>query len=201
MNILGINAYHATPSAALVCDGKLYAAVEEERFNRAEITAARLPCRCDSLLLEGSRVSPWLISIHVAVAAQSLCPPRHKTLLRLAHAVLRSANVQSNHENSPEFPRRSPERSTPTPAKLKSKFHRVSTTRRISPAHSSFPPFEQARPAFRRRPRDFASSMWGTGSGNRMRIDGAIAFPHSLRASITARSPNISAPEIWRDTK
>ena len=27
---------------------------------------------------------------------------------------------------------------------------------------------------------DFASSMWGLGSGNRMRIDGAIAFPHSL---------------------
>jgi len=27
---------------------------------------------------------------------------------------------------------------------------------------------------------DFASSMWGTGSGNRMEVHGAIAFPHSL---------------------
>ena len=27
---------------------------------------------------------------------------------------------------------------------------------------------------------DFASSMWGSGDGNRMRIDGSIAFPHSL---------------------
>src|SRR5260370_15415468 len=27
---------------------------------------------------------------------------------------------------------------------------------------------------------DFGSSMWGVGQGNRMRIDGAIAFPHSL---------------------
>ncbi len=34
MNILGINAYHGDASAALVQDGKLVAAVEEERFNR-----------------------------------------------------------------------------------------------------------------------------------------------------------------------
>ena len=34
MNILGINAYHGNASAAILCDGKLIAAVEEERFNR-----------------------------------------------------------------------------------------------------------------------------------------------------------------------
>ena len=34
MNIIGINAYHGDASAALLVDGKLIAAVEEERFNR-----------------------------------------------------------------------------------------------------------------------------------------------------------------------
>ena len=34
INILGINAYHGDASASLVIDGKLVAAVEEERFNR-----------------------------------------------------------------------------------------------------------------------------------------------------------------------
>ncbi len=34
MNILGINAFHGDASAALVVDGQLVAAVEEERFNR-----------------------------------------------------------------------------------------------------------------------------------------------------------------------
>lgn len=34
MRILGINAYHGDASAALVIDGRLVAAVEEERFNR-----------------------------------------------------------------------------------------------------------------------------------------------------------------------
>ena len=40
MNILGINAYHGNASAALVSDGRLIAAVEEERFNRVKYAAA-----------------------------------------------------------------------------------------------------------------------------------------------------------------
>src|SRR5260221_13374372 len=39
MNILGINAYHGNASAAVVCDGKLVAAVEQERFNRVKYAA------------------------------------------------------------------------------------------------------------------------------------------------------------------
>ena len=34
MKIIGINAYHGDASAALVVDGQLVSAVEEERFNR-----------------------------------------------------------------------------------------------------------------------------------------------------------------------
>ena len=36
MYILGINAYHGDASAALIRDGELIAAVEEERFNRVK---------------------------------------------------------------------------------------------------------------------------------------------------------------------
>src|SRR5438046_7420698 len=39
MIILGINAYHGNASAAIVCDGRLIAAVEEERFNRVKYAA------------------------------------------------------------------------------------------------------------------------------------------------------------------
>src|SRR5690242_11273172 len=34
MNVLGLNAFHGDASAALLVDGRLTAAVEEERFNR-----------------------------------------------------------------------------------------------------------------------------------------------------------------------
>ncbi len=42
MIILGLNAYHANASAAIVADGRLLAAVEEERLNRVKY-AAGLP--------------------------------------------------------------------------------------------------------------------------------------------------------------
>ena len=49
MNILGINAYHANASAAIVCDGRLVTAVEEERFNRVKY-AAGFPFRTSIML-------------------------------------------------------------------------------------------------------------------------------------------------------
>src|SRR6266446_2792398 len=39
MLILGINAYHADAAAALIKDGRIVAAVEEERFNRIKHAA------------------------------------------------------------------------------------------------------------------------------------------------------------------
>src|SRR6267142_2744033 len=99
MNILGINAYHGNASAAIVCNGRLIAAVEEERFNRVKY-AARFPG----------------VEHHQAHLASSFyCSP-------FESAALLSADGLG----------------------------------------------------------DFASTMWGTGSGSRMSIDGAVVFPHSL---------------------
>src|SRR5215203_652618 len=39
MHILGINAYHGDAAAAIIKDGELIAAVEEERFNRFKHSA------------------------------------------------------------------------------------------------------------------------------------------------------------------
>src|ERR1700740_3176152 len=44
MIILGINAYHANASAAIVADGRLLAAVEEERLNRVKYAAGLPAC-------------------------------------------------------------------------------------------------------------------------------------------------------------
>ena len=44
MYILGINAYHGDAAAALIKDGRIVAAVEEERFNRIK-NCAGFPTR------------------------------------------------------------------------------------------------------------------------------------------------------------
>src|SRR5208282_1612779 len=58
MIILGINAYHANSSAAVVVDGRLVAAVEEERLNRVKY-AAGLPVRAIQFCLDraGAKLS------------------------------------------------------------------------------------------------------------------------------------------------
>src|SRR5215475_7165402 len=65
MNILGINAYHGNASAALVCDGKLIAAVEEERFNRVKY-AAGFPAAAIRFCLKEAGITLTDID-HVAV--------------------------------------------------------------------------------------------------------------------------------------
>ena len=53
MIILGINAYHADASAAVVVDGTLVAAVEEERFTRVKHTAG-FPARAVRYCLDAA---------------------------------------------------------------------------------------------------------------------------------------------------
>ncbi|MHB8527741.1 MAG: carbamoyltransferase N-terminal domain-containing protein, partial [Candidatus Acidiferrales bacterium] len=55
MIILGINAYHANASAAIIVDGRLVAAVEEERLNRVKY-AAGLPVQAIQYCLDAAGV-------------------------------------------------------------------------------------------------------------------------------------------------
>src|SRR5258707_8846982 len=65
MNILGINAYHGNASAALISDGWLIAAVEEERFNRVKY-AAGFPAAAIRYCLESGGITLAEVD-HVAV--------------------------------------------------------------------------------------------------------------------------------------
>jgi carbamoyltransferase len=66
------------------------------------------------------------------------------------------------------------------PAKIAAKFHRVEHHQAHLASAFFVSPFERAALLSADGLGDFASTMWGSGDGNRMKIDGAIAFPHSL---------------------
>src|SRR3977135_1592628 len=55
MYILGINAYHGDAAAALIKDGRIVAAVEEERFNRVKHCAG-FPARSIQYCLGGAHI-------------------------------------------------------------------------------------------------------------------------------------------------
>src|SRR5207249_8653069 len=65
MNILGINAYHGNASPAIVCDGQLVAAAEEERFNRVKY-AAGFPANAVRYCLQEAGVTISEVD-HIAV--------------------------------------------------------------------------------------------------------------------------------------
>lgn len=78
MNILGINAYHGDASAALVVDGKLVAAVEEERFNRIKHWAG-FPSQSIQYCLDVAGISARDLD-HIGISFD----PRSNFLRRLA---------------------------------------------------------------------------------------------------------------------
>ncbi len=87
MHILGINAYHGNSSAALVSDGRLIAAVEEERFNRVKY-AAGFPSAAIRYCLAAAGITLSEVN-HICYTAQSLGAPRHKAPVCLEDAELR----------------------------------------------------------------------------------------------------------------
>src|SRR5229473_3271940 len=177
MNILGINAYHGNASAALVCDGKLVAAVEEERFNRVKY-AAGFPAAAIRYCLKEAGLTLADLD-HVAVPRN----PYARLGTKLFYALRMPSFARERAKVITKFtgiPTALAGAFDADPAKIKSKFHRVEHHQAHLASTFFVSPFEHAALLSADGLGDFASSMWGTGIGNRMRIDGAIAFPHSL---------------------
>src|SRR6201993_4026380 len=177
MNILGINAYHGNASAAILCDGKLVAAVEEERFNRVKY-AAGFPAAAIRYCLKEAGITLADLD-HVAVPRNPYARLGTKLFyaLRMPSFARERAKVLTKFTGIPTALAAAFDAD---PAKIKSQFHRVEHHQAHLASTFFVSPFENAALLSADGLGDFASSMWGLGSSNRMRIDGAITFPHSL---------------------
>src|ERR1700751_3490661 len=177
MNILGINAYHGNASAALVCDGKLVAAVEEERFNRVKY-AAGFPAAAVRYCLKEGGITLGEID-HVAVPRN----PYARLPTKLFYAIRMPSFARERARVIAKFtgiPAALAWAFDSDPAKIKAAFHRVEHHRGHLASSYFVSPFEHAALLSADGLGDFASSMWGTGRGNRMEVEGSISFPHSL---------------------
>ena len=72
------------------------------------------------------------------------------------------------------------------PAKLGARFHRIEHHQAHLASAFYCSPYERAALLSADGLGDFASTMWGTGAGPRMEIQGTVAFPHSLGLYYTA---------------
>src|SRR5712692_8204202 len=169
MNILGINAYHGNASAALVSDGRLIAAVEEERFNRGKYEAGITLAEVDHIAIPRN---PWArlgTKLLYALRMPRFARERAKVLARFAgipEALAAALDVD--------------------PQRIRGRFHRVEHHQAHLASTFFVSPFEQAAVLSADGLGDFASTMWATGEGSRLRVHDAIAFPHSLGMYYTA---------------
>ncbi len=177
MNILGINAYHGNASAAIVSEGRLVAAVEEERFNRVKY-AAGFPAQAIRYCLKEAGLELKDID-HVAVPRN----PYARLGTKLFYAIRMPSFARERVRVLAKFtgiPEALAQAFDTDPAKIAAKFHRIEHHQAHLASAFFVSPFERAALLSADGLGDFASTMWGTGEGSRMKIDGAIAFPHSL---------------------
>ena len=177
MNILGINAYHGNASAAIVCDGQLIAAVEEERFNRVKY-AAGFPVQAIRYCLREAGLTLADID-HVAVPRN----PYARLLTKLLYSVRMPSFASQRAKVLVKFtgiPEALAAAFDSDPKKLKAKFHRIEHHQAHLASSFFVSPFERAALLSADGLGDFASTMWGVGNGDHMSIHGSVAFPHSL---------------------
>ncbi|HKN75755.1 MAG TPA: carbamoyltransferase C-terminal domain-containing protein [Candidatus Acidoferrum sp.] len=177
MNILGINAYHGNASAAVVCEGRLVAAVEEERFNRVKY-AAGFPAQAIRYCLKEAGLELKDID-HVAVPRN----PYARLGTKLFYAIRMPSFARERMKVLAKFtgiPEALAQAFDMDPASIAARFHRVEHHQAHLASAFFVSPFERAALLSADGLGDFASTMWGSGNGSRMKIDGAIAFPHSL---------------------
>ena len=177
MNILGINAYHGNASAAILSDGKLVAAVEEERFNRVKY-AAGFPAAAIRYCLETAGIKVSELD-HVAVPRN----PYARLATKLYYALQMPSFARERAKVLAKFTGIRQALAAAfdvAPDALKAKFHRVE--HHVAHLASTFycSPFAESALLSADGLGDFASSMWGVGFGRRMNFHGCVAFPHSL---------------------
>src|SRR6202171_1036476 len=177
MNILGINAYHGNASAAIVCDGRLVAAVEEERFNRVKY-AAGFPAAAIRYCLQEAGLTLRDID-HVAIPRNPYARLATKLFyaVRMPSFARERAKVITKFTGIPEALAAAFDVDAST---IKAKFHRIEHHQAHLASSFFVSPFDSAALLSADGLGDFASTMWGLGRGSRMNIQGSVAFPHSL---------------------
>jgi len=171
MLILGINAYHGDASAALVADGKLVAAVEEERFTRIKHSAG-FPANAVRYCLEAAGVKPQEID-HIAIAKDPKARMMRKALYaikipRLALERLgawnKFATVADEIGEALDVRRET----------IRATFHNVEHHKAHLASSYFVSPFENAALLSVDGLGDFASMMWGWGEGSAFNVQGWV---------------------------
>jgi carbamoyltransferase len=199
--ILGLNAFHGDAAAALVLDGELVAAAEEERFNRIKHCAG-FPELAARWCLEDAGLSAKDVD-HVAVSRD----PRANLTAKLRRTLLHGANVgylRTRLENAAkvrDFRGQLADALGVDTDGLRARFHNVEHHQAHVASAFFVSPFEEAAVLSVDGFGDFASTMLAHGRGSSFRVLDRVLFPHSLGIFYTAVTQWLGFPKYGDEGK
>jgi carbamoyltransferase len=201
MYILGINAYHGDASAAIIKDGRLIAAVEEERFNRLKHCAG-FPEQSIRYCLEAAGVGLEDLD-HVGISRDPSAH-LHKKILYAASrlGVFRQArNRLANTAKVRDLREELARVFGVSKRALRAGFHNVE--HHLAHLASCFfvSPFERAALLSIDGFGDFISTMWAIGEGNSIEVLGQVEYPHSTGIVYTATTQFLGFPHYGDEGK
>ncbi len=178
MIVLGLNAYHGDSAAALVVNGKLIAAAEEERFRRIKHWSG-MPTAAIRWCLEDAGLKLSDVD-HVAINRN----PKVNNLRRALYVLRKRPSLGlimkrlGNIRRAASFEDQL--QSAMPGQKLRAQVHRVEHHLAHLASAYLVSDFDEAVCLSVDGFGDFASSAWGMGRGDQIDIDGRVYFPHSL---------------------
>ena len=201
MYILGINAYHGDASAAIIKDGLLIAAAEEERFNRKKHCAG-FPAAAVRYCLQAANISVDELD-HVGISRDPSAHLHKKVLFSITRLpnlsgliAARLANAAKVHDLREELAR-----ALDVPPQFRAKIHKVEHHRAHMASCFLVSPFDRAAILSIDGFGDFISTMWGVGENNHMDVIGQVEYPHSAGIVYTATSQYLGFPKYGDEGK
>jgi len=199
--ILGLNAYHGDAAAALLIDGELVAAAEEERFNRVKHCAG-FPEQAAAWCLADAGLTPDDLD-HVAVSRDPRANLGRKLMRTIRHGAS-ARYLKARLENAAKV------RDTKAalakalgvdPGALRAELHNVEHHQAHVASAFFVSPFEDAAVLSVDGFGDFASTMLAEGHGSHYEILDRVLFPHSLGIFYTAVTQWLGFPKYGDEGK
>lgn len=195
MIIVGINAYHADASAAIFVNGKMLAAIEEERFRRKKHWAG-FPDLAIQFCLQEAGIGFNDVD-HWAIGRDPRAKFFKKILYLLKNPGGSVAVITDRFKNSRKAASIQDElaRLSGMPAKnFAGKIHNIEHHRSHIASAFFASPFEEAACLSIDGSGDFSTTMTGIGKGNEIKILQSVDFPHSIGIFYTAFTQLLGFP-------
>ncbi|MCK4859032.1 MAG: carbamoyltransferase [Candidatus Omnitrophica bacterium] len=186
MNILGINAYHGDSSAAIVVDGKLIAAIEEERIRRIKHWAG-FPSEAIKWCLSYADIG--IKDVDYITLSRNPLARFHKKILRVFLKKPKLSFLKqrlNNYEKFKSIKANLAQDLEVSENKIKAKVVNVEHHRAHIASSFFVSPLREAAVVSIDGFGDFVSVMTGVGKENKIKISDIVEFPHSLGIFYTA---------------